>query len=212
MGRYKFIIIIALIVLFGSCGRQKTVVNKYYIIDIPEIATTSPDDEVAFDDSYCKVNEIVIYPAYATRQIANRRRSHELVYFENHAWAVRPQEVFTRVTIDFLKKQKLFKDVSSRFWNVIPQYHLETTIYNLEVSEVEEDFSAHLQLEFRLVHAESNEAFLVHHADRSAPLDKRDLDLMAGEISRMYHEELKILVIKIKDVLQQNESIQNMLN
>jgi ABC-type uncharacterized transport system auxiliary subunit len=209
MGRY-ILFIFGVIIFLSSCGRQKTVVNKYYVIDIPEIAASSVPEGETYDDSYCKVNETVIYPAYSTRQIANRRRSHELVYFENHTWAVRPQEVFTRVTIDFLQKQKLFKNVSSRFWNVVPEYYLETTIYNLEVSEIDKDFSAHLQLEFRLIHADSNDTFLVHHADRSAPLEKRDLDLMASEISRMYHEELKNLAEKIKVILEEVKSKKNM--
>ncbi|MFW5890494.1 MAG: ABC-type transport auxiliary lipoprotein family protein [Marinilabiliaceae bacterium] len=194
--------------LLSACGGQKDVVKKYYMIEVPGLDTEPSKEAKPAIDAWCEVSEVEIYPAFDNREIVFRDDSHQIRYFGNHEWAVRPAEVLTPIITDYFSAQKIFTRVSTRFWERPPDYRLNATIFNLEVSRAErkKDFEAHLKLRFELIDTRTDTVAVWHTADRKSTLEERDLNLLASTISKMFHEELESFASKTKNVLSKQQN------
>lgn len=181
-----------------SCGSQKVVATKYYVIEIPMDSVLKKYENISSQyEKYCEISEVDINPAYSSIQIANRSNSRALTYYTNHHWAIRPATSFARLIRDFFMSAQTFGNVAERFWRVQPDYILETTVYHLEVIQEQDKFSAHLNLEFRLKDTEDDKEIIQHRADRYEKLGNRDLNLFATAIGEIFHQELEQLNKKI---------------
>src|SRR6056297_450686 len=156
MNRFAIILLSALMLAIIGCNNQQSVVKKYYVLENPEDTTFVGTTRGSIDE-FCEVEKVAIYPAFETRQIANRSQSHQISYYSSHEWAVRPAEVLTNMLVDFMEEKGMFKRVATRYWKVSPAYKIETTIYQLEVVNEDNGLAAHLKLEFRLVNADTQE-------------------------------------------------------
>lgn len=194
-----FILLITGITLAFGCASRKPVTKKYYVIDLPKNDATLLGDSLNTIDKYCEISNVAVYPAYATRQMVIRSKSHEINYFVHHEWAVRPEEILTKLVEEFLKKHMVFKDASIRFWKEVPEVKVESTVYHFEILEQKGDFMAHLNIEFRLVDSETGNILKKHSANNSKKLEKKDLNLFASKMSEMFHQELKTFAIEIMD-------------
>lgn len=194
--------------LLSACGGQKSVVKKYYMIEQPgaQIEPSKDTDEAI--EAWCEVSEVELYPAFESRKIVFRDASHQIRYFGDHEWAVRPSEVLTPLINDYLSAHKIFTRVSTRFWERSADYRLNTTIFNLEVSNAErkKDFEAHLKLRFELIDTQTDTIAVWHTADRQTVLESKDLNLLAATISEMFHEELENFATKTKEVLSKQQN------
>ncbi len=201
MKKISVLISLLFILIFfsQSCGSRKSVVKKFYVLDLPAASETILSDSISTIDKYCEIVPVSTYPAYSTRQIVIRSQSHEVRYFTYHEWAVRPQEILTRLMEEYFRQQGVFKEASLRFWKIIPEVQVETTVYNLEIFEENNDFTAHLNIEFRLVENQSGKLILRQTAKNFRELKKRDLNLFASAISDMYLEALRNFAIKVMD-------------
>jgi len=195
----KFILFfIPIILCLWSCGSQKVVTTKYYVIEFPTDTVLEEYEKIPLEiEKYCEIIPVDINPAYSTPQIANRSSSRAITYYSYHQWAIRPSESFSRLILDYFNHVPVFSGVSDRFWRVQPDFHLETTIYHLEVVQEQNTFSAHLDLEFRLREVERGREILHHRADRYITLYNRDLDLFAAAIGDIFYQELQQLSEKI---------------
>ncbi|WP_165921858.1 ABC-type transport auxiliary lipoprotein family protein [Natronoflexus pectinivorans] len=186
--------------ILSSCGSKKTVVKNYYLIELtPTHRAEIISDSLPLIDAWCEIAEIRISPAYATRDIALRNQSHQIRYFENHEWAVRPSEAITHMIIDFFSDSNIFKRVATRFWQVIPTYQIQTNINNLEVIQDGRTFYAHLNIELALLDIRADQIIFSHSAVRKKELEKRNLNLLAETISELLFEELSQFSNLIKD-------------
>lgn len=186
-----YLLLFFLIATGTSCGSRKPAVKKFYVIDLPEPGDKILADSLPTINKYCEIIPASIYPAYATTQIAIRSESHEIEYFTYHEWAVRPQEILTRLQEEYLRQQRVFREASVRFWKNIPDVKLESTVFNLEVFEENNTFMAHLNMEIRLVNNETGDIILKHRGNSYQELDKKNLNLFAAAISEMFQQELK---------------------
>ncbi|WP_198314217.1 ABC-type transport auxiliary lipoprotein family protein [Alkalitalea saponilacus] len=184
----------------SACGSKKTVVKNYYLIELTQTHRAEIiSDSVPLIDAWCEIAEIRISPAYAIRDIALRNQSHQIRYFENHEWAVRPSEAVTHMIIDYFSDSNIFKRVATRFWQVIPTYQIQTNINNLEVIQDGRTFYAHLNIELALLDIRADKVILSHSAVRKRELEKRNLNLLAETISEFMFEELSLFSNQIKD-------------
>lgn len=190
------------IIILGGCSSQKTAIKKYYLIEQPGIKMEKSIDASTSVNAWCEVENVEVYPAFATRQIVFRDDSHQIRYFGDHEWAVRPSEVLTPVIIDYLSAQKVFTRVADRFWKHNPAYKISTTIMNLEVGETnKKDFETHLQLRFELIDARADTIAISHMADRKSVLEEKKLNLFAASISKIFNEELEKFSNQIREEL-----------
>ena len=203
-----FILLVAANFFWTGCGSQKTVIKKYYTLEQTEKMNTPFIKDSVLFNARCEVEDVTVYPAYATRKIVFRDDSHQIRYFENHEWAVNPKEILTPIIIDFFYSKNLFLKVSERFWKHIPQYRIQTTIYKIEVAPAEDNkrFKAHLELKFELTDAQSGETIISHFANRNAQLENKNINLMAASVSDLFYEELNNFSLKIKHELSNREA------
>lgn len=199
-----FIILTALVI--AGCGGQKTAVKKFYMIEQPGAVTNESRDKAVDIDAWCQVDKVDVYPAYASHRIVFRDASHQIRYFGNNEWAVRPSEALTPVIIDYLSANKVFSRVSDRFWETGLGYQLKTTIFNIEVGPNEnKEYEAHLNLRFQLIETQNNSVVISHSANRKQVLEDENLNLLAATISNIFHDELDTFTQMIRENVSEPE-------
>lgn len=194
----KFLqIMIVLLVILSGCRQQQEVTKRYYVIEIPAQINTEFKDTLPTINKHCEVSPVNVFPAFATHRIALRGSSHEIEYFRNHEWATRPAENLTTIIVDFFDRYEVFKGVDTRYWKTVPDYHLETTIYQMEIVENRKKLSARLNIEFRFIDQNTGEVILKHTSDKTRELEENKINLFAAEISEMFYEELINISFKL---------------
>lgn len=197
----NILIIITFFLLFSGCISRKAIVSKYYTIEIPSEQLLVPIDSNSIINGSCKIDQVTINPVYDKNQIVNRASSHEISYYAYHQWAIRPSESVINLIQEHLESCGIFAKVSARYSNSIPDYRFGTSVNRLEVIEIKNSFSAHLNLEFRIIDNSNDQVILSHKADRTSVLKQKDLNLFAREVSSIINEELKVFTMILEDNL-----------
>lgn len=190
--------LILLFYVFSSCGSQKVITTRYYVIEVDRDSIAVMDvgkDPVI--DQYCEIEQVEVYPAYSSTQIANRSDEMELTYYAYHQWAIRPAESFTRMLQDYFSHVPVFRNTSGRFWQVDPAYRIETTVFHLEVIQENDGFMAHLDLEFILRESDQGNVIVQHQANEKKALADKDLNLLASAVGEIFYAELILFSDKI---------------
>ncbi len=185
-----FLVGLFAIALFNGCRQTEQVTKRYYVIEIPSRSVVNTDDTLNTINKYCEVRPVNISPPYASQRIAIREDTHEIDYFSNHEWAIRPSNNLTSIIVDFFEKYNVFKGISTRYWKIMPDFQLETTIYHMQLVNRDNKLSAHLNLELRLIDNQTDELLLKHTADNYQELDKNNINLFAMAISEMFYKEI----------------------
>jgi len=190
MQKLKYLLFVSLLA-FGSCSSNKTLTTKYYVIEQPSHADTLHQVTDTLLNIWCEIGSVEIYPAFAVQQIANRTKSHELVYYNHHQWAVRPETFFTQMLIEHFGENNIFAGAATRFWRINPDYSLQTTVYKLETLNLNKQLAAHVELKFTLMDTQTNKTLYEYKVDRTEWLQERDLNLFASAIGTIFHEEIQ---------------------
>jgi len=185
--------------IFTACAKRK-IENKFYLIEPLAKATVAVSNTNYFLDLACQVAPVEIYPAFASSRIAHRSESHQIIYYNRHQWAVSPEVLITKVIEHDLKNQNLFKQVDARI-TMEPDYLLTTSVLQIETVAERNDLAAHLNVQFNLLNAFTNETVLEYHFDRYEVLERNDLNLFAGVINKILNQELTRLSDKMRNEL-----------
>jgi len=207
MNRFAILSLFVLTVAIIGCNTQKTVVKKYYVLETPD-DTTYVDTTRGFINEFCEVDKVAIYPAFETRQIANRSQSNQITYYSSHEWAVRPTEVLTNMLVDFMERKKMFRRVATRYWKVSPAYKIEATIFRLEVVNEDKELAAHLKMELRLVDGDTQEVIRKHKTDQYKTMEEKKINVFASMISEMYYSALNDFSDKIYKHFEERDKIE----
>lgn len=195
----NFLILAGIMILMAGCMSEKTVVRKYYILELPEEThNIRPDPPVKIPGT-CEIRQVIVNPVHDNREIANRSDSHEITYYMYHQWAVRPAEAMHQLLYEFLSEAGLFESVYKRYNRDIPDYFFEARVNDLEVVEEGETFSAHVNISLSLVDNSNNNVIMSHHADRSEILRQKDINLFASELSSILYEELMTFELMLRE-------------
>lgn len=187
MRRY-FILAVLIPLLLPACRSGKSAVQKYMTLEFP--AEKQFSDSLSVLPYAVEIQDVEIYPALETHQIAIREKTHQLRYFVNNQWAVRLDKALTLYLLDYYQKNQIFEFTANRYWTTAPDFKISTFVYNIEVREEKKDFIAFLHVDFKLINNENNEILTSHTAMNTRLLSKRDLNLFAGAINDMFFEEL----------------------
>lgn len=185
----------------SGCLSRKTVLQKYYLIEVAVTTDSTLTKSQPRTAASCGIAPVEIHPAFAGTRIAVRTHTHELNYYAHHKWAMRPEETLTRLIQDYLQSHGIFAIVSSRTWQHVPDYLLQTQVKQLEVVQQDNKLSAHLNIEFQLVAHSSREVAVFHTSNRRIPLQENDLNLFASAISESFYKELQLFSEKITTYL-----------
>jgi len=182
---------LGLMILLTGCMSEKAVITRHYTIEWPDDRKEDAGKNEWLIPGRCEIDQVEISPLYAKNQIVNRSDSHEITYYRYHQWAVRPSVAVLEVVRTYLEGAGMFESVSGRYSRAIPDFHFRTTIRQLELIESKNQFLGHLHIEFSLVSNSDGSTLLEHRADRTAPLEKKELNLFAAAISDMLVSELR---------------------
>ena len=196
---------ISVVLLLLGCSR-KTIEHKYYLIEPPEILpkSTEPIPE-KFRDKFCVILPARISPQYNKHKIALRTGEKELSYYVYHQWAVAPREAFTRFVEMEIQNAHLFRRTGTEVWKYNPEYQISTDVSYLEVQLDGEKAIAHLAARLDLIRQYDQKSVVTHQFDRFQPLPRRNLDLFAVTISRIFHEELNQFITRIRKWAEESE-------
>jgi ABC-type uncharacterized transport system auxiliary subunit len=189
MHNLKYLIIIVLIALWG-CSSNKTLTTKYYVIEKPAAQDSLIVQADTSLNAYCEIEPVELYPAFAVQQIANRTKSHEIVYYNYHQWAVRPERFFTLMLQEYFIDNKLFAGAATRFWRINPDYKLQTTIYQLETTNQGKQLAAHIAFRMSLISTEESQLICEHRVDRTELLAENDLNYFALTVGKIFTQEM----------------------
>jgi len=187
------------IFLLNGCISEKKIERRYYTIEIPVDQLTTVQDSISQIDGNFEIEQVVVNKVYEKNQIVNRGNSNEISYYIFNQWAINPSDAITQAVRRYLEVAGIFQNLSDRYDRSVPDYRVWTYISSLELIEMNKSFSAHLGLEFRLIDNSDDKIIISHTADRTKPLDQKDLNLFAREISSILQQELNIFVVMISD-------------
>ncbi|WP_158522817.1 ABC-type transport auxiliary lipoprotein family protein [Geofilum rhodophaeum] len=187
----------------GACRSSTTVVKHYYLLE-NEITGDSLL-HLRFPEAQLEVAAVEVAPALATEAIALREKSHQLRYFENHRWAVRPDANLHHLILTHLSSAHLFQRVAERFWQQRAAYRLETRVQRLDVEKRDKALYAVLQLDFSLIETAGGQTILKQPVKSEERLEDRDLNTMAAALSRVLAEEMKRLTRDIEEAVATQE-------
>lgn len=191
------LVLVAVVLSMSGCGRH-AVLRKYYIIELPDPAGLSTRT-TPVSDAACEILPVSVADAFASDRIAMRRDSYELTYYAYHQWAVPPGEATMQLIEQHLQDSRLFSSVSGRFWELLPDYRLQTRIHQLEV--VRDDagrLSAHLHVDYSLIERQTNTVVVFHDRDSIVPLPDRNMNAFAEAISGLLQQSLVDLSGKLE--------------
>lgn len=193
------LLLLLLTLSLGACRSSTTVVKQYYLLE-----TEMPGDslvDLRFPHLQLEVAAPEVAPALATEAIALREKSHQLRYFENHRWAVRPASNLHHLILTHLSSAHLFQRVAERFWQQRAAYRLETRVQRLDVEKRDKALYAVLQLDFSLIETAGGQTLLKQPVKSEERLENRDLNTMAAALSRVLAEEMKGLTKNIEEAV-----------
>ena len=188
------------LLLLTSCISERNVIRKYYTLEIPEERIIVGSDTIPQLPGKCEIGQVNINPVYDRSQIVNRNDSHEITYYMYHQWAVRPDEAIRELLRGYLKNINLFEDIPSGYSRSIPDYSLETLVDKIEIIEKNKSFSAHVKIEFVLLMNKNDSILVSHLADKTEPLGTKNLNLFAGEVSKIICGELDVFAGLIRGI------------
>jgi len=182
---------LGLMILLTGCMSEKAVITRHYTIEWQDDRGEESVENQWLVPGRCEIDQVEISPLYEKTQIVNRSDSHEISYYRYHQWAIRPAVAVMEVVRTYLEGAGMFESVSGRYSRAIPDYHFTSTIPQLELIENKNQFLAHLHIEFSLVRNSDGTTLLEHRADRTVPLERKELNLFAAAISDMLVSELR---------------------
>ena len=192
--KYHYLLLV--LIFLGACGK-KSVLRKYYILDFP----VQPDtvyEKTSLTNYVCEISTAKMPPAYGQHRIAIRQRSHEISYFQYHQWAMAPSEILTNLIERKIQNSHVFSSASRYIWEVIPNYQISSSVYQIEVVENDDEYYAHLSMRLNLNDPAEKTIPVTYSFDRMEPLEERDLNLFATKLSSILQEELNTFVDKLK--------------
>ena len=204
MTRLFWLFLGIVLIVSGSCSR-KTVVRKYYWVDIPRIEVQFANNDLPLSRYVCEIEPVEVASPYNSPRIVFRSDSFEIQYFLNHHWVTSPATAFTEILRYTLEDTRLFSRVEVGSWNLRPQYQVRGEIRALEFVPLKKWGYAHLNMKLRLINLSTGEIVLIHDFDRKVPLTRREMNQFTGAISRIMQEELGAFYNQIAEYLMQRK-------
>ncbi len=180
--------------ILPACRSGRSVVNHYYLLELPSQAVENVRAETPMFLGKAEVFDVLVAPSYASHQIAIREESHRIRYFSFNEWAIRPGVALSAAAFNFFKLSGAFTEIIHGWRTEDVDYLIETEVFHLEVDDRDGLFQARLHLEFTVSNARNGEILYRHRADRYDELPERSLNLFAETVSRLFADELTAFV------------------
>lgn len=179
----RWLLVAILCGLLVSACSKKSVIRRYYVIEMPALETQNIQGLQQFDYKV-DVRDFRVGSAFDQTRIALRTRSHELNYYYYHHWAVKPSQSVADVVYEFGEQTDVFRQLF-RGISYNPDYLITGQVKSIERIEEKNASFAHLSLQLELLNAESEVTVVQHEIDQTLPLEEGTMNEFAQQISEI---------------------------
>ena len=198
----KFIVTFLFVSLL-SCSSEK-IIPKFYTINFVNFSE-NPEDSLFytpfnFKTLPIKINlkSIDVTHPYEQTKIAVRTKSHELKYYYHHFWAELPSTAFSNGIEQLVSDSKLFESIKTFAYDIDADYDISGIVKQVERVDIEDNYAAHLNMSLSLRSIGSTDDIVLHSFDRYIPIEEDSpMNIFAGNISLILHEEVRNFLIKV---------------
>ncbi len=177
------LIALTLITLTG-CFFGKAPETKYYLLDyIP----TPPKERLdkGFYPFVLRVKDPVISEAYRRAQIVYRQSAHQMQFYSYHLWAVDPERMVGDLLVKHLRAGRLFQNVTRSVEEFEPDFVLSTELQAIEEYDFQDQWYAHLALEFRLEEGKTGQVIWKKPFDLRRKVSQQEPVYLVRELSAL---------------------------
>lgn len=133
-----------------GCFGSKTPERSYFSIDYT--LGTQPKNTTPKYKETVVLHNISTALAYDRQEIVYRSNPYEFQYYWYRLWASKPKKMLRELILGHLKYTNMFKSVSGKVEDSMPDYLLNVDILSIEELDVSDtEWYAHLNLEFTLI-------------------------------------------------------------
>jgi ABC-type uncharacterized transport system auxiliary subunit len=155
-GRYAWFLAALAWSLLSGCFMGRSTETKFYLLDyIP----TPPKERLdkGFYPYVLRVKDPTIAEAYGRSQIVYRQNAHQMQFYSYHLWAVDPERMVGDLLVKHLRAARLFQNVSRAVEEFQPDYVLSCEVQAIEEYDFQDQWFAHLAVEYRLENQKSGQ-------------------------------------------------------
>jgi len=173
-----------LFMAFSLACSKRTMVRRYYVIELPSVVMATFSDSTQYDYKV-DVRDFRIASAFDQTRMALRTDTNELDYYFYHHWAVRPSKAVADFVYDMLVQMQMFTHVA-RDISYNPDYLITGDVKSIERIHIRKKSYAHVRLILDFTAAE-NEDVLVHYQDDKTVLLEPDggMNTFARKVSEI---------------------------
>jgi ABC-type uncharacterized transport system auxiliary subunit len=190
---------LATLLLATGCFMGKTTQTKYYLLDyIP----TPPKERLdkGFYPFVLRVKDVAINETYRRTQIVYRQNAHQMQFYSYHLWAVDPERMVGELLVKHLRAARLFQNIIRSVEAYEPDFTLSAEIQAIEEYDYQEQWFAHLAIEYRLEHGKTGEVVWKKNYDLRRKVSQQEPVYVVRELSALL-EAIHGMVVKELDVV-----------
>ena len=201
----KHTILILIFSLFFIQCSKKTMLRKYYVLEIALPQMEASLDSLSALPYRFEVKDMTVAKAYNQTRIALRSASHELNYYYYHNWAVRPPVAISDLVYQIMKNSGVCPN-TSRGHMANPDYIVTGYIDQLERNELGDRPVAHISGYFELNQATTDKRVVNYQFNRDMDLvNTHSMNTFADVISTILFEETQGFIRKIHQELTKQD-------
>jgi ABC-type uncharacterized transport system auxiliary subunit len=163
-----------LILLLGGCAVHRTTSTNYYILEYyPHLEREELIQETPLPYTL-QISPTTIPRTYNRKQLVVRHFGPKITYAERDLWSIKPGEAIPGLLEKRFNRYKLFRQVQRDFLDTPPDLELRTIVHNLEMMESQDNYYAHLNMDFVLTRRSDESQVVKYSTDVERPVSGRD--------------------------------------
>lgn len=143
-----FLVLLFSIYILQGCGSRAPQV-RYYMLDY--VPTPDPATIEKGNLPYSlRIKTLNISEAYRRPEIVYRQSAHELLFYNFHKWAVKPEHLVSDMVFKHIRESHLFRGVTNSLADFEGDYALSGEILAIEEYDSKDKWYAHMAISFTL--------------------------------------------------------------
>lgn len=197
--RLVFVLAILTLVTFSGCFMGQTTQTKYYLLDYIPTPTKERLDK-GFYPFVLRVKDVAIHETYRRAQIVYRQNAHQMQFYSYHLWAVDPERMVGDLLVKHLRAAKLFQNITRSIEAYEPDFSLSAEIQAIEEYDYQDQWFAHLAIEYRLEDGKTGEVVWKKNYDLRRMVSQQEPVYVVRELSALL-EAVHGMVVKELDIV-----------
>ena len=202
MNKNKLILLMIMAIFFMNCAGRKAITTNYYILQYFQHSENKDIYQQKSFDFSAIVYDAKISNTYDRKKIVIRHFGPKITYSNRDLWGTNLSDGIADLVAKRISSYNIFNQVQRTFWDVRPDYEINSIINNIEYIRSDNINEVHINMDIILTHS-GEEVFLVKHS--------------VSREERLFTESMESFVQKANDIILEETdkfsvSIQNYFN